>query len=161
VASTRCGSTPFKVWWFPALMIAVGACCLACAGVFGDDSSRYIPLTLVGLPLTVVGPYLEIRGLFAIFSEDEILEICSHGIRARVDGSVRYVPWDLLGDVQPNDTVHRLVPHVEGGSTWLIPHPFMGYDDAALAGHVMKLRTKGLMGLLRPTPTWRESVTPQ
>lgn len=142
-------------------MIAVGACCLAYAGIFGDDSSRYIPLTLVDLPLTVVGPYLGIRSLFAIFSEDEFLEIRSHGIRAHVNGSIRYAPWYLLDDVQPNDNGRGLVLYVEGGSTCPIPHPFMGYDDAVLAGHVMKLRAKGLMGLLRPIPTWRESVSPQ
>ena len=151
------GRRLFDVWWLPATMIVVGAACLAVAGILGDDPSAYIPLTVVGLPLTIAGPYMGIRGLFGIFSEDDFLEVRSTGLRARVGREIRYEPWQSVDSIEPNAQSRGIVILFEESDDWVIPHSFLGFSDEDLAKHLMELRTKGLMGLLRPTPTWREA----
>ena len=150
------GRRLFEVWWLPATMIVIGAACLAVAGILGYDPSAYIPLTIVGLPLTIAGPYMGIRGLFGIFAEDDFLEVRSTGLRARVGDEVRYEPWQAVDDISPNPEGRGIIIHFEDSEDWIIPHTFLGFNNQDFCAHLMELRTKGLMGLLRPTPTWRQ-----
>ena len=138
-------------------MIAIGASCLAVAGILGDDPSAYIPLTVVGLPLTIAGPYMGIRGLFGIFAEDDFLEVRSTGIRARVGEEVRYEPWQAFETIHPNPKGRGFIIYFEESPDWIIPHSFLGFQDDAFCEHLIALRNKGLMGLLKPTPTWRQA----
>ena len=139
----------FQVWWRPALMIAVGACCLAVAGILGDDPRAYIPLTIVGLPLTIAGPYKGLRGLFKIFAEDDFLEVRSTGLRARIGNDVRFVPWDALDAISPHESGKGIRISLDEGDDWLFPHSFIGFSDDAFCTRLLELRRKGLMGLLR------------
>ena len=137
-------------------MIVVGACCLAVAGILGDEPSSYIPLTIVGLPLTIAGPFMGLRGLFGIFSEDDFLEVRSTGLRARTGDQVQYAAWEELESIRTNPDGQGIIIEFEHDVQWLIPHSFLGFQDDALCKHLAELRTKGLMGLLRPTSTERQ-----
>ena len=133
----------------PAIMIAAGACVLAVMGVSGPETYSVL-ITLMGLILTILGPFFGIRHFLLILGEDRCLTLKNTGLTYDRDSAHYAVLWDVLDDVVLDEQTGQLRVTSEDGEPFLIDDAFISISQADLAKRILTVRTQALMGLLRP-----------
>jgi hypothetical protein len=142
----------FLVWVVAVIAISIGmlgtGVHLFATNTFSESSRFWAGI--IGWPCAVVGPCLGIMGiLWVLTSEDRRLEVHRKALVWCDRKSDHKVPWQELDDVTVTGSWPRrsLQLHTSDGSTFLLPGSWLGTSAKQLAGRLLEVRRRVLLGV--------------
>lgn len=135
----------WRLWALASLWVSLGAVCLGVLRVMRVDfGSWWLCLYAVGFAFVVAGPWQIFSGLQRVARTEQVLSVHDQGVRWQDGAVVAHWAWTDLDKVEVADKNIALCG--EPGRL-VLPGEMDGITAPVLAGLLMDMRRKALMGL--------------